>query len=53
MKGDFKAVLQSPHVLDLLAGDGTCNEAEDIEAYLERQFLLYLTSGSGDDQTSR
>lgn len=53
VEGDFKAVLQSPQVLDLLAGDGTCNEGEDIEAYLERQFLLYLTSGSGDDQTSR
>uniref|UniRef100_A0A4W6G7F0 Tetratricopeptide repeat protein 27 n=1 Tax=Lates calcarifer TaxID=8187 RepID=A0A4W6G7F0_LATCA len=43
MEGDFEAVLLSPQVLDLLTGDGSCCEGEDIEAYLERQVLHYLT----------
>lgn len=53
MEGDFEAVLLSRQVLDLLAGDGSCNKGEDIEAYLERQVLLYLTCGTNDDQTNR
>ncbi|XP_070772657.1 tetratricopeptide repeat protein 27 [Enoplosus armatus] len=53
MEGDFEAVLLSPQVLDLLAGDGSCSEGEDIEAYLERRVLLYLTGGTDDDQTNR
>lgn len=53
MEGDFEKVLLSPQVLDLLAGDGSCNEGEDIEAYLERRVLLYLTSGTSNDQTNR
>lgn len=54
MEGDFEVVLLSPQVLDLLTGDGSCTEEEDIEAYLERRILLYLTCGtSDDDQTNR
>lgn len=53
MEGDFEAVLLSHQVLDLLTGDGSCSEGEDIEAYLERRLLLYLTSGPNDDQTNR
>ncbi|XP_037638803.1 tetratricopeptide repeat protein 27 [Sebastes umbrosus] len=53
MEGDFEAVLLSPQVLDLLTGDGSCSEGEDIEAYLEKRVLLYLTGGANDDQTNR
>ena len=54
MEGDLEAVLLSPKVLDLLRGDGNCNEGEDIAAYLERRVLLYLTGGTNDDdQTNR
>lgn len=53
MEGDFEAVLLSPLVLDLLKGDGSCSEDETIEAYLERRVLLYLTSGTDNDQTDR
>ncbi|XP_074531171.1 tetratricopeptide repeat protein 27 [Halichoeres trimaculatus] len=53
MEGDFEAVLLSPLVSDLLAGDGSCSKGEDMEAYLERRVLLYLTSGADNDQTSR
>lgn len=52
MEGDFEAVLLSRQVLDLLAGDGSCNEGDDLEAYLERQVLMYLT-GTNDDQINR
>ncbi|KAM7385051.1 hypothetical protein PAMP_001149 [Pampus punctatissimus] len=51
--GDFEAVLLSPQVLDLLTGDGSCIEGEDIEAYLERRVLLYLAGGTNDDQSDR
>lgn len=53
MKGDFEAILRSPQVVDLLTGDGSCSEGEDIEAYLERRVLLYLTRGANGDQTNR
>ncbi|XP_076598355.1 tetratricopeptide repeat protein 27 [Chaetodon auriga] len=53
MEGDFEAVLLSPQVLDLLSGDGSCDEGENIEAYLERRVLLYLTGDNNDDQTNR
>ncbi|XP_045927336.1 tetratricopeptide repeat protein 27-like [Micropterus dolomieu] len=53
MEGDFEAVLLNPQVLDLLTGDGSCNEGEDIEAYLERRVLLYLTCGTNHSQTNR
>ncbi|XP_047459637.1 tetratricopeptide repeat protein 27 isoform X2 [Mugil cephalus] len=53
MAGDFKAVLLSPQVVDLLTGDGNYTEGENIEAFLERRVLLYLTGGSSDDQTHR
>ncbi|XP_060896807.1 tetratricopeptide repeat protein 27 isoform X1 [Labrus mixtus] len=54
MEGDFEAVLLSHQVLDLLTGDGSSsNEDEDIEAYLERRVLLYLTCGANNDQTNR
>ncbi|XP_075932796.1 tetratricopeptide repeat protein 27 isoform X2 [Anarhichas minor] len=49
MEGDFEAVLLSPQVLDLLTGDGSCSEGEDIEAYLEKRVLQYLD----DDHTKR
>ncbi|XP_062285833.1 tetratricopeptide repeat protein 27 [Scomber scombrus] len=53
IEGDFEAILLNPQVLDLLNGDGTCTEGEDIEAYLERRVMLYLTGGSKDDQSNR
>lgn len=53
MDGDFEAVLLSPQVLDLLSGDGSCNEGEDVEAYLERRVLQYLSGGTNDDQSNR
>ncbi|XP_032397890.1 tetratricopeptide repeat protein 27 isoform X1 [Etheostoma spectabile] len=53
MEGDFEAVLLSPQVSDLLAGDGSYSDGEDIEAYLEKRVLLYLTCGTNGDQTNR
>ncbi|XP_072247671.1 tetratricopeptide repeat protein 27 [Leuresthes tenuis] len=53
LDGDFEAVLLSPQVTYLLTGDGSYNEDEDIEAYLERRLLLYLTDGTHDNQTNR
>ncbi|XP_070696653.1 tetratricopeptide repeat protein 27 [Pempheris klunzingeri] len=53
MEGDFEAVLLSHQVLDLLSGDGSCSEGEDIEAYLEKRVLLYLTCDTADDRTNR
>lgn len=52
MGGDFEAVLQNQHVLDLLSGDGS-GAGEDIEAYLEGRVSRYLTCGAGDDQADR
>uniref|UniRef100_A0A673BMC4 Tetratricopeptide repeat protein 27 n=1 Tax=Sphaeramia orbicularis TaxID=375764 RepID=A0A673BMC4_9TELE len=53
MQGDFQAVLLNPQVLDLLRGDNSCTEGQDIEAYLERRVLLYLSEASEDAQTHR
>lgn len=53
MEGDFEAVLLSPVVLDLLSGDASYSEGEEIEAYLERRVLLYLTGGTDDDRPNR
>ncbi|XP_013858501.1 tetratricopeptide repeat protein 27 [Austrofundulus limnaeus] len=53
VEGDFEAVLLSPQVLDLLTGDGSCSEEEDVESYLERRLLLYLTDGFNDTRTNR
>ncbi|XP_061820608.1 tetratricopeptide repeat protein 27 [Nerophis lumbriciformis] len=53
MNGDFKAVLRSTSELVLLVGDCTCSEGEDIEAYLERQILLYLDGGEDGDRNNR
>lgn len=53
MAGNFEAVLLSHLMVDLLTGDGSCSEEEDIETYLERRVLLYLTFGTNNDQTSR
>lgn len=53
MAGNFEAVLLSHLMVDLLIGDGSCSEEEDIETYLERRVLLYLTFGTNNDQTSR
>lgn len=52
LEGDFEAVLLSPQVKDLLTGDGSYYD-EDIQAYLERRVLLYLSDASNDDQNSR
>ncbi|XP_047208148.1 tetratricopeptide repeat protein 27 isoform X2 [Girardinichthys multiradiatus] len=52
LDGDFEALLVSPQVIDVLTGDGSCKEGEDIEAYLERRLLLYLT-GDNNDQRKR
>ncbi|KAM6956612.1 tetratricopeptide repeat protein 27 [Aplochiton taeniatus] len=56
LEGDFEAVLLSPQVLDLLAGEGgddSCVAGETIEAYLERRVLAYLIDGSKDDKADR
>uniref|UniRef100_A0A668AVN8 Tetratricopeptide repeat protein 27 n=1 Tax=Myripristis murdjan TaxID=586833 RepID=A0A668AVN8_9TELE len=53
LEGDFEAVLLSPQVLDLLAGDCACSDGEDIEAYLERQVLLYLSDDTKNDKADR
>ncbi|XP_061914968.1 LOW QUALITY PROTEIN: tetratricopeptide repeat protein 27 [Entelurus aequoreus] len=53
MNGDFEAVLRSTSELVLLVGDCTCSEGEDIEAYLERQILLYLDGGEDGDLNNR
>ncbi|XP_033957004.1 tetratricopeptide repeat protein 27-like [Pseudochaenichthys georgianus] len=53
MEGDLEEVLLSPQVLDLLRGDGSCSEGEDIEAYLEKQVLQYLTCGTNNEHTNR
>ncbi|XP_033957005.1 tetratricopeptide repeat protein 27-like [Pseudochaenichthys georgianus] len=52
MEGDLEEVLLSPQVLDLLRGDGSCSEGEDIEAYLEKQVLQYLTCGTNNEHTN-
>ncbi len=53
MEGDFEAVLLSHQVSDLLTGDSSCSEGEDIEAYLQRRILLYLMCGTKEDQANR
>lgn len=53
MNGDFEAVLRSPQVLALLTGDGSCHEGENIEVYLERCILLYLTDDADGHQNNR
>lgn len=53
LEGEFEGVLRSPHVLDLLSGDSTVSEEEDMEAYLEKQVLLYIAGGAGDAQSNR
>ncbi|XP_034040509.1 tetratricopeptide repeat protein 27-like [Thalassophryne amazonica] len=53
MEGDFKAVLLSPQVLDLLTGDITCNSGENIEDFLERRVLLYLNTVPNDNAATR
>lgn len=53
LEGDYTAVLHNPTVLELLRGDGSCQQGEHIEAYLERRLRLYLTEGTAGDQTNR
>uniref|UniRef100_A0A3Q2YQX7 Tetratricopeptide repeat domain 27 n=1 Tax=Hippocampus comes TaxID=109280 RepID=A0A3Q2YQX7_HIPCM len=53
MNGDFEAVMRSPQVLALLTGDGSCHEGENIEVYLERCILFYLTDDTDGQQTNR
>ncbi|KAL7861432.1 hypothetical protein SRHO_G00128730 [Serrasalmus rhombeus] len=50
-EGDFEAVLLSPQVLELLAGDP--EEGESIEAYLERRVLSYISSATDDQRSDR
>ncbi|KAL6478227.1 hypothetical protein MHYP_G00140620 [Metynnis hypsauchen] len=50
-EGDFEAVLLSPQVLELLAGEP--EEGESIEAYLERQVLGYISSVTDDQRSDR
>uniref|UniRef100_A0A3Q2Y041 Tetratricopeptide repeat protein 27 n=1 Tax=Hippocampus comes TaxID=109280 RepID=A0A3Q2Y041_HIPCM len=52
MNGDFEAVMRSPQVLALLTGDGSCHEGENIEVYLERCILFYLTDDTDGQQTN-
>lgn len=51
LEGDYEAVLLSPQVLDLLAGEG--NEDQGVEAYLEKQVLAYLTNCSDNEKADR
>ncbi|XP_077468904.1 tetratricopeptide repeat protein 27 [Stigmatopora argus] len=51
MNGEFEAVLRSPQVFALLTGDGSCHQGENIEAYLERRILLYLTGDTDGEQS--
>ncbi|XP_066527125.1 tetratricopeptide repeat protein 27 isoform X2 [Hoplias malabaricus] len=51
LEGDFEAVLLSPQVLDLLAGDP--KEDESIEAYLERKILIYISNATEDQKSDR
>uniref|UniRef100_A0A672FKP0 Tetratricopeptide repeat protein 27 n=1 Tax=Salarias fasciatus TaxID=181472 RepID=A0A672FKP0_SALFA len=53
MGGNLEAVLRSPQVVDLLAGDAGRSEGEDLEAFLERRVLWYLDGGSDEDRTNR
>ncbi|XP_076022537.1 tetratricopeptide repeat protein 27 [Genypterus blacodes] len=53
MDGEFEAFLLNPEVLDLLSGDGCCEDGEDIEAFLERRVLLYLAGATNDDEADR
>ncbi|KAM9847941.1 tetratricopeptide repeat protein 27 [Aulostomus maculatus] len=53
MDGDFEKILRSPQVLNLLNGDGSCSEGEDIGAYLERRILLYLTGATSAEKSNR
>lgn len=53
LEGDYTAVLQNPVVSELLRGDGSCQEGEHIEAYLERRLHLYLTEATAAGQTDR
>ncbi|KAM9804386.1 tetratricopeptide repeat protein 27 [Neosynchiropus ocellatus] len=48
MTGDFVAVLRSPRVLDLLRGGGDSVEGEDIETFLERRIVKYLSDSPED-----
>lgn len=51
LEGDYEAVLLSPQVLDLLAGDP--EDGESIEAYLERRVLVYLSNTAEDQKNDR
>lgn len=53
MDGDFEAFLLNPEVLDLLNGDGCCEDGEDVETFLERRIRLYLAGATNDDEADR
>ncbi|KAK2832663.1 hypothetical protein Q5P01_016552 [Channa striata] len=53
MEGDFKAVLLSPPVSELLTGEDIFREGEDLEAYLERRILQYIDGGTNCGQPTR
>lgn len=53
LEGDYPAVLQSPTVLELLRGDGSYQQGEHIEEYLEKRLRLYLTEATEAEHTDR
>lgn len=53
MEGDFESVLLNPLVIDLLSGNDSYSEGEDIEVYLERRIQTYLSEGTDHSQDNR
>lgn len=53
LEADCKAVLLSPQVKAVLTGDGSCRQEEDVEAYLERRLLEFLTGDGSHQQHHR
>ncbi|XP_056147912.1 tetratricopeptide repeat protein 27 [Lampris incognitus] len=52
-EGDFKAVLLSPLITNLLGGGGECVDGETVEAWLERRIQAYLTDTTSGDTADR
>lgn len=50
--GDFKAILQTALIQELLCGEGG-HLGEGIEARLEKRLLLYLSTATDDERSSR
>lgn len=52
--GDFRAVLQSPLIQELLCGEGGhVEEGTDVETHLEKCLLNYLSSAPDEEQSDR